>query len=88
MMRLLTVKQLQVQIATGGVGKALKKLPGQPKAKRGRHILTLLVIADFLVAQLVQFSPNQIGPAAEIDDASRKGFIHRQIRLPVKGFFG
>ena len=40
-MRLLPVEQFEMKVAFGCVGKPLKELPCQAKAKSGRHVLIL-----------------------------------------------
>src|SRR5436190_9987748 len=81
MVRLISVKQLQMQVATGFIRESLKKLPRQPKAKGARHVLLLFLPAQFLVSEIVQTTPDQIRPAAEINHTSRQTFVHRHVSL-------
>src|ERR1035438_8999126 len=46
MVGLIPVKQRQVQVATGLIGKTLEELPGQAEAERAGHILSLLSLTD------------------------------------------
>src|SRR5687767_1599525 len=72
-----------MQITARLVREPLKELSGQPKTKRGRHILPLFKARNF-IRHLVQPTPNEVGPTAEIDDTSRQTFIHGNIRLALQ----
>ena len=79
------VEQLQMQVAPRFVGKCLKKLLRQPEPKGRRHVLVSLRGTNLLWGQIIQSAPDQIRPAAEIDDASRQAFIHRQVGFAREG---
>src|SRR5436190_1369265 len=81
MVRLLAIQQLQMQITSGFIGKTLEKFPGQPKTERARHILLLFLRTNAFKSKFVHAAPNQVRPAAEIDDTPRKAFIHGHMRL-------
>lgn len=76
------VKQFQMQVAAGLVGEALEEFTCQAEAKRARHVLKFFFFADALKSKFVQPTPNEVRPAAEIDDASCEAFIHRHEALP------
>src|SRR5207249_624387 len=80
-MRLFSVKQLQVQVAPGLVSKPLKEFFRQPKTKARRHILRPFSRRDSPLALVAQPAPNQKRPPAEINHATRQAFVHRHVSL-------
>jgi hypothetical protein len=84
MMRLIAIKQLQVQIATGFIGKSLEKLTRQAKSKLAGGILAFFRPAEFLIGKIVQSPPNQVRSPAEIHHAARQAFVHRDVSFGGK----
>ena len=84
-MRLAAIEQFQMQVATRLLGEALEELARQTEPERARHVLPPLALGDALERQMVQAAPDQNRPAAEIHDASRQTFIHRNKRLAGPG---
>src|SRR5436190_12358397 len=84
MVRFIAVKQLQMQIAMGLIGEALKKFPGQTEPESTGHVLISLRFTDSFMSQSVQPPPDQMRPAAEVNDAPGETFVHRYIGLAGK----
>src|SRR5205085_12237442 len=79
MMRLIAVEQFEVQIAAGFIRKSLKKFSGQTEPEGAGHILIFLRLTELLVGEAVQTAPDKVRPPAEINNASREAFVHRNI---------
>jgi len=86
-MRLVTVKQFQMQIAAGLVGEALEKFARQPEPERAGNVLVFFRPGDFLLRKVVQPAPDEVRPPAEIHHAAREAFIHRHIGFTGKRIF-
>jgi RNA polymerase sigma factor (sigma-70 family) len=84
MVRFLAIEQFQMQVAPGLVGEGLEKFPRQPKAEGAGHILDLFRGRYLSKGQLIQTSPDQVGPPAEINDTSRQTLVHGHIGLAAK----
>jgi len=76
-----------MQIAFGLIGKALEEFPRQAEPEGAGHVLRLIEVGDASLAQGIQSFPHQIRTAAEIDDAARKAFVHRDIGFASEGVF-
>ena len=85
MVRFLAVKQFQMQVAARFIGEALKELARQAETKCARHVLLLFFARDAFEIEFVQTTPNEVRPAAEIDDASREAFVHRHKAFAAQG---
>jgi len=80
-MWLFSVEQFQMQIASRLVGKTLKEFSRQSETKGARHVLIFFTVFDAFELQVVKAAPDQVRPAAEIDDASGQTFIHWDVRF-------
>ena len=86
--RLIAVKQFQMQVAPGLVGKSLKKLTGQAEPERTGHVLFSLSFTDAFEGERIQSPPGQAGPPSKINDTPRQAFIHRHVSLAGEGVSG
>src|SRR5512140_3680298 len=68
-----------MKVASRLVDKSLEEFPGKAEAKRAGHILRALDFRNQLLGKSIEPAPNQDRAPAEIDDTSRKTFIHRHI---------
>jgi hypothetical protein len=66
-----------MQIAARLIGESLKELPRQSETKSTRHVLILFPLSDAFLGESVQSTPDEKRPPAEIRDASRQTFVHR-----------
>jgi len=87
-MRLVAVEQLQMQVAARLVGETLEKLACQAEAERTGHILIPLALCDRLLCKLIQTTPDQMRPAAEVDDTTSQTFIHGHVGFAGKWVLG
>lgn len=74
-----------MEVAARFICESLKEFSRQSKPKLARHVLQLFGIGDFR-RHFVQAAPNEVGPAAEIDNAAGQTFIHRHIGLALEYF--
>src|ERR1700685_2787862 len=86
-MRLVAVKQFEVQIAARLVRKALKKFARESEPERARHVLIFFRPGNFLLRKFVQPAPDKMRSSAKIHDAARETFIHRHIRFAGERIF-
>ena len=70
-----------MKVATRLVGEALEEFSRQSETKRTRRVLLFFSVADSFELQIVQPAPDEVRPAAEIDDASGQTFIHGNVRF-------
>src|SRR5262245_39833533 len=82
------VQQLQMQVAPGFVRKPLEKLTRQSEPEHARHVLLFLTPSNSFLPKLIQTTPNQVRPSAEINHAPGKAFVHRHVRFTRKRIFG
>ena len=84
-MRLVAVEQFQVQVAASLIGEPLKEFAGQSKPEDTRHVLPFFSAGKPFMGELVHPPPNQVRPAAEINNASSQALVHWHIGLAGKG---
>ena len=87
-MRLVTVEQLEMEVAPGLVGEALEKFAGQSKAEGAGHVLMLVGIGDALLGMVIQPAPDEVGAPAEINDGTAETFIHGHVGLAGERILG
>src|ERR1019366_2770616 len=80
-MRLVAIKQFQMQIAARFVREALKKFAREAEPEHAGHVLNFFRTGNFLLRKFIQPAPDEMRPAAEIHHAAREAFVHRHIRL-------
>src|SRR5213594_2573999 len=85
MMGFIAIEQLQVQVAPRCIGKGLEKLAGQPKSERAGHVLFLFRPGHALKGKLIESTPDQVWPSAEIYNATRQTFVHGNVCFADKG---
>jgi hypothetical protein len=88
MMGFTAIEQCQVKIASGFVGKPLKKFPRQTEAEGTGHILNLVRFGDPALAEGIQTLVDEERASTEVDDTSCKTFIHRYIGFSSEGVLG
>ena len=86
-MRLVAVKQFQVQIAAGLVGKGLEKLAREAEPERARSVLVFFRVADFFLREMIHPAPDEVRPSAEINHAAREAFVHRHVGFSSERIF-
>ena len=86
-MRLVAVKQFQMQIAAGFVGKGLEKFARQPKTERAGGVLVFFRAGNFPVRKSVHSAPDEVRSSAEIHDAAGEAFVHRHIGFAGERIF-
>src|SRR6267154_6514631 len=84
MMRLLTVKQFEMQIAPRFVGETLKKLARESEPEGTGHVLSLFSGGNTPIRQAVQPAPNQVGASAEINNTPRQTLVHWHVGFARK----
>src|SRR6266436_3450195 len=78
-MRFLSVKQLQMEVAPRLVCEALKEFPCESEPEGAGHVLGLFRRGHPLVRKAVQAAPYQIGSSAEINHTPRQALVHGNI---------
>jgi hypothetical protein len=86
-MRLVTVKQFQMQITAGFIGESLKKFAREAKAKCAGHVLQFFRAADAFLGKLIQAAPDQMRSSAKINDATREALVHWNVSLTAQRIF-
>src|SRR5688572_20247291 len=66
-----------MKVTAAFIGETLEKLFRQTKSKCARHILIFFLSRDLFELKIIQSTPDQERPAAEVDDATGQTFIHR-----------
>ena len=86
-MRLIAVKEFDVEIATRLIRKGLEKFPRESETKSSGRVLIFFREGKSFVSGIVESAPNQVWPAAEINDATREAFVHRNVGFAGERIF-
>src|SRR5882724_3539305 len=86
-MRLVAVKQFEMQIAARFVRESLKKFFREAKTKCARSVLIFFNFGNFLLRKFVQSAPDKMWSSAKIHDATREAFVHRHISFSGERIF-
>ena len=77
--RFVAVEEFKVEIAAGFVGEALKEFAREAEAEDAGQILRFFGVGNFLLGELIQAAPDEVGASAEIHDAAGETFVHRDV---------
>src|ERR1035438_1954475 len=73
--RFITVKQFQMQIAARFIREPLEKFTREAKAKGARNVLAFFHAGNFLLRKLVQPAPDEMRATAEIHHATCEALV-------------